>query len=301
MKKIILFILAILWNFHLVWAANLEVRSNLESWEYNFPIEINLITNDKNAKIFYYTDGEGRMDNIKEFKSPLLLKEDTTIDFYATNKNYEDTLIHTSKYTFSYSEKIILDEKNGKLLIKNTSWDIQNIWYWTMKSSNFYYEIPANTYIENKETYQIDYTLTDNEKIQLFSPDNKVIKTFTYKKTLEKKETPVQSEIIIPTQTEIKVPQIQTGKTLTSATIPIPQEQEITNTEVVNIEEVDLNSALKTSVIDTKNESKESKSNNLFIILAVLFLFILYNIGLFLKKSDTFQEFKTKINKIWKK
>lgn len=301
MKKIFIFILAILLNLNLVWAANLEVRSNLESGEYNFPIEINLITNDKNAKIFYYTDGEGRMDNIKEFKSPLLLKEDTTIDFYATNKNYEDTLIQTSKYTFSYSEKIILEEKNGKLIIKNNSWDIQNIGYWKVQANNFNYEIPANSYIENNERYQIDYSLTDKEKIQLFSPDNKVIKNFVYKKPQEKKETPIQSEVVIPPQTKIEEAPIQSGKTLTSETTPVSKDQEITNTGVENSEKISFNNSLKTSIIETKTWEKESKSNNLFIILGILFLFILYNIWLFLKKSDTFQEFKTKINKIWKK
>jgi len=46
------------------------------------------------------------MDNIKEFKKPILIKEDTQLDYYATNANYEDTLIKTSNYTFNYSKQI---------------------------------------------------------------------------------------------------------------------------------------------------------------------------------------------------
>jgi hypothetical protein len=46
------------------------------------------------------------MDNIHEFIQPLFIKENTTLDFYATNKNHEDTLIQTSTYIFEYSTKI---------------------------------------------------------------------------------------------------------------------------------------------------------------------------------------------------
>jgi hypothetical protein len=46
------------------------------------------------------------MDNIKEFKKSFLIKENTQIDYYATNKSYEDTLIKTSIYTFNYSKNI---------------------------------------------------------------------------------------------------------------------------------------------------------------------------------------------------
>ncbi len=106
MKKILLSIGIFFWYIPLLFALNLEVKSNIPSWTYQFPIDIYLISNDKDAKIFYYTDGEWRMDNIHEFIQPLFIKENTTLDFYATNKNHEDTLIQTSTYIFEYSTKI---------------------------------------------------------------------------------------------------------------------------------------------------------------------------------------------------
>lgn len=187
MKKLFLFILLILWiptSF-----ANLEVKSNLSPWNYNFPIEINLIVNDKNAKIFYYTDGIWRMDSIKEYTHPILLKENTTLDYYATNKNFEDTKIQTSNYTFTYSNKLSLIINAENIQIKNNSWDIQNIWYWTVQANTFSYTIPANTFLENKEIYTISYLATENEKIFLKSPDMIQKQTAIY--TPSKSETKI--------------------------------------------------------------------------------------------------------------
>lgn len=299
MKKIILFFLTILLNFDIVWASSLEVRSNLESWEYNFPIEINLIATDKNAKIFYYTDGEWRMDHIKEFQNPILLKEDTVIDFYATNKNFEDTLIHTSTYTLNYSRDINIWEKNGKIIIKNNSGDIQNIGYWKVEANNINYEITPNTYIENKENYVIDYEVSEWEKIQLISPDNKITQTFIYKKPLLKEEQKIS------TKTEVSI--IENEISLSSSSWTKIENNNMYTWVIDTIEktsqepEISLNNSLKSSVIDSKAQEKNTKSNNLFIILGILCIFTLYNIWLFFKKSDTFKEIKTKINKIWKK
>lgn len=195
MKKIILFLA---FFFLPIWQvlAGLEVKTNLAPGNYNFPIEVYLMANDKDAKIFYYTDGIGRMDTILEYKHPLILKEDTTLDFFATTKDYEDTPIESAKYTFTYSEKIILILEEKKIILKNTDSDVQNIWYWKIESDTLNYEITPNTFLEKNEFFSLDYELKENEKIRLYSPDKKEKKSQVYKKPKkeESKNEPEKEE-----------------------------------------------------------------------------------------------------------
>lgn len=197
MKKIYIFLTLFLLQIWQIFA-NLEVKTNLESGKYNFPIEINLISNDKNAKIFYYTDGVGRMDNIFEFTKPILLKSDTTIDFFATTKDFEDTPIQTVNYSFEYSDKIILILEKDKIILKNTDNEIQNIGYWKIESNNLNYEITPNTFLEKNKTFSINYTLGNNEKISLYSPDKK-------KKSEKIYQIPQIEEIITPSKNNQKI------------------------------------------------------------------------------------------------
>lgn len=196
MKKTILFLA---FFFLQVWQvmAELEVKTNLTPGNYNFPIEVYLMTNDKDAKIFYYTDGIGRMDTILEYKKPLILKEDTTLDFFATTKDYEDTPIQSAKYTFTYWEKIMLIIEEHKIILKNTDADVQNIWYWKIESNTLNYEITPNTFLEKNQTFILNYTPKELEKIILYSPDKKEKKSHIYKKIPKKEiqnQTPQQEE-----------------------------------------------------------------------------------------------------------
>lgn len=300
MKKI-LFLLLIFFNFWIVFASQLSVKPNIIPWEYNFPIEINLISNDKEAKIFYYTDWEWRLDNIKEFKKPILLKEDTTIDFYATSKNFEDTLIQTAKYTFKYSQKIDIEEKNWKIVIKNNSDEIQNIWYWIIKSNNLNYEISPNTFIDIHQTYEIDYNLEDNEKVILYSPDKKVVKEFIFKKIkklpqIEEKKETIDTFLWDENNDNVdKILNSQTNSWFTKTWEVLKNEE---------LKGFSLNKSLKTSVIDNniKNSKKENSKDNIYIMLWILILITLYNIWLFLRKSEKFlKKVQTKSNEIWKK
>lgn len=180
MKKFLLFLSVFLFS---VWQifATLEVKTNLASWEYTFPIEIHLITNEKNAKIFYYTDGIGRMDSILEYQKPILLKTNTTLDFFATTKDFQDTPIQTANYSFIYTDKIQLILKNDTIILKNTDSDIQNIWYWKIESDTLNYELPPNTFLEANQSFSLDYSLKNNQKVFLFSPDKKEKKQEIYK------------------------------------------------------------------------------------------------------------------------
>lgn len=279
MKKFIIFIVLFIIKINLSIASNLEVKTNIPSWEFDSPIEINLIANEKNAKIFYYTDWEWRMDNIKEYKTPILIKEDTNIDFYASNKNFEDTLIQSASYTFKYSNNIEIKEKNAKIIIENNSWDVQNIWYWIIKADNLDYEILPNTYIENKKYYEIDYKLTKNENIAFISPDWKIKKKFTFKNVIinninnklqEKNIWNNSWSIIINSWTEI------TGIKSNTWNLEVNKTNQIENNNL------DLNSQLKTSVIESNNNN-EKKQNNLYYIFWILAIVIMYNIWLFLK------------------
>jgi hypothetical protein len=77
--------------------------------------------------------------------------------------------------------------------------------------------------------------------------------------------------------------------------------------EVLKNEELksfSLNKSLKTSVIDNniKNSKKENSKDNIYIMLWILILITLYNIWLFLRKSEKFlKKVQTKSNEIWKK
>lgn len=302
MKKIILFLL-LLWNiFWVTYAQKLEVKANIPSGTYNFPIEINLLVNDKDAKIFYYTDWEGRMDHIKEFTKPILLKENIQLDFYGTTKNYEDTLIQTNYYTFKYSDQIILTEKNGKLVVKNNSWDIQNIWYWTIEADNFSYEITPNTFLDAWDEYETQYTIKNKETGHFYSPDKQLKQSFMYKKEIPeaKKEIPDTSVLSLPKNTEVTwVSDIKTTEEI--KTLP-PIHDEIKTSEKKDITLTSsLLSQTKSSLLESESKDQKNKSNNLVYILGFLIIFTLYNIWLFLKKNGTFEQMKTKINKIWKK
>lgn len=288
MKKILIFITFAFLQINLV-LANLEVKTNLESWIYDFPIEINIIVNQKDAKIFYYTDWEWRMDNIKEFKKPFLIKENTQIDYYATNKSYEDTLIKTSIYTFNYSKNIDINWEKNNIIIKNNSWDIKNIWYWRVEANNLNYEINPNTFLENNKTFKISYSLEDNEEIKLISPDKKVIKNFVYK-------TPKE----VPENLEEKIEEILNSTWVENP--PIINENQIENKELIKnedekiIENIEnswfsLNENLKSSTLDTK---KTWNKNNIYIIILIFWSLILYNVWLLLTKTETYKKIKNK-------
>lgn len=294
MKKILIFITFVFLQINLV-LANLEVKTNLESWIYDFPIEINIIVNQKDAKIFYYTDWEWRMDNIKEFKKPFLIKENTQIDYYATNKSYEDTLIKTSIYTFNYSKNIDINWEKNNIIIKNNSWDIKNIWYWRVEANNLNYEINPNTFLEKNKTFNINYNLSDNEEIKLISPDKKVIKTFVYKIPKEVSEN-----------LEEKIEENQKVEEILNSTwvenLPIINEIQIENKELIKnegekiIENIEnswfsLNENLKSSTLDTK---KTWNKNNIYIIILIFWSLILYNVWLLLTKTETYKKIKNK-------
>jgi hypothetical protein len=110
-------------------ANDLSVRSNIESGNYDFALEVYLVSNDKNAKIFYYTDGIGRFDTLKEFhkNNPILIKKDTTLNYYAMNEINNSTKIAESQYSFSYPKNIEISHKENTIFLTNNSQKTLNI------------------------------------------------------------------------------------------------------------------------------------------------------------------------------
>ncbi len=297
MYKILFFLINILFWLNFVFA-DLNIKTNIESWEYNFPIEINLISNQKDAKIFYYTDWEWRIDNIKQYLKPILLRENTTLDYYATNKDHQDTLIKTSIYTFKYSNKIDIIWKNNKIIIKNNSWKIQNIWYWKIECNNLGYEINPNIFLENKEIFEIDYIPEENEKLLLFSPDKKIIKTNIYKRKIDTKkeiiienwktETSSWETLSSETWSELETSSWEILKSVTWSKLETPSWEILFswswNLEIENLKNVDtwtssinkdfkITENLQSSIVNSNNQ----KNNNSFYIILYLFAFIIFS------------------------
>lgn len=187
--KILFLITAFFYNFYYTKAENLDVKANIDSWKYNFAIEVNLIATEKNSKIFYYTDWEWRMDKIIEFKSPILIKENTTLNFYAIWENFSETKIKENTYTFDYPKDIELSYKNKEIFIKNTSNEVLNLWYFKVEWDNLQYEIYKDTFVEKWESFKLNYEWKDLEVLKLISPDNKIINSFTIKNEIELKQT----------------------------------------------------------------------------------------------------------------
>jgi hypothetical protein len=305
MKKILIWLLIFTLSFWITKANDLDINANLESWEYEFVIEVNLNANDKNAKIFYYTDGEWRMDHIYEYKKwkPLILKNYTTLNYYAIWENYTETQIKENIYEFNYPKKFKISFKNNKIIIKNENSDIVNFWYFRVNWDNLDYEVDKNTFIEKWESFEVNYNWKIWEELKLFSPDNKEIISYKIQAEVKKEEIKVEDtkkEIVeINKDESIKTEENSqswsvseteswettkddNGETNNEVTqdIAIPtQESKIEENKEENI---DLNEELKSSVTDKKNNSL---TFIIYIFLFLVFWITAYNIVFVIRKK----------------
>lgn len=274
MKKI-LYIIYFLFLIIQTTFASLEVKTNINSWNYNFPIEIFLIANEKDAKIFYYTDNIWNIDSILEYKKPILIKKDTIINFFATNKDFEDTLIKSSNYTFSYSDKIYIILNDNEIIIKNNSNELQNIWYWLIETDKLHYEITPNTFLDIWKSYKINYKLKNLEKVFLYTPDNKLKKEVVFK-DIEKKETQEKKVIVEEINENLEN---NSGEIIQTWSENKLIEKEI-NTQILNNNEDNLEKKddfnvfqnIKTNLNEPKQKSNATKK--LFDIYLVLYIFV---------------------------
>lgn len=262
MKKIIIFIVFLLiWNN--VFADDLKVSSNLESWEYNWVIEIYLNSNSKDAKIFYYTDWEWRFDQIKEYNnSPIILKKDTQLNYFANIDEFDSTKIKENYFYIKYPNEISLNYKDEKIFIKNTWSETINIGYWNLKWDNLNTSIQKNTFINPNQNFEFSYIAKDNEKIQLISPDFSVIKDYIYKKSL-----PIKKQ-----ETEIKTQ--NTNNNDNKENVEVKTEVDTNNS---TFENALINS--KSSIIENKNITTQIIYPDNFYQTIILFIILIIFVG----------------------
>lgn len=257
-------------------ANDLSVRSNIESGSYDFALEVYLVSNDKNAKIFYYTDGIGRFDTLKEFNknNPILIKKDTTLNYYAINEINNSTKIAESKYSFSYPKNIEISHKENTIFITNNSQKTLNIWYFKIESNLLNYEISKNTFLESWENFTLKYSPKKDDILTLFAPNGEKISSFEI--SLPSPPERRAGDEGINTQSGITtISETQTGNT---QSLPLETQAEIITSPIIATQD------LKASVWETKNSS-----TNIYVLLywfvAFLFAMTLFNIYTLVKAN----------------
>jgi hypothetical protein len=58
-----------------------------------------------------------------------------------------------------------------------------------------HHEISKNTFLENGETYKLEYKADENETLKLISPDDKIITSFKMEKEVVKNEVKEEKNI----------------------------------------------------------------------------------------------------------
>lgn len=290
-QKILLFALLawIAW-YAVIFANDLQVRSNIDSGNYDFALEVYLLSNDKNAKIFYYTDGIGRFDTLKEFipNEPLIIKKDTTLNFYAINDMNNSTKIAEAQYSFSYPENIKLSYEDEKIIIKNISGKTINIGYFQIESELLKYEIYKNTFLWPQETYTLKYIAKPSDAIKLITPDGKQITRFEVQppKPEEPKTTPPENILIENVQEIAPVENTQNSQETREE-----QAQILEQNEIISLENI------KASASETKTASKDIYFL-LYGFVAFIFFMTCYNIFTLIQ---THKKSKNKNKKLSKK
>lgn len=311
MKKIIsLILLAFIPSLVFAWAPLMEnmsteasdVIATIDSWKYDSVIKVKLIPNDDWAKIFYYTDQVWRFDQQIEYKqwSEIIIKKDTILNYHSSSANYTASLIKENKYIFNYPQSLEIFYENNKISIKNNENKEVNLWYWTIWN----FEIPENTIISPSDTYIYNYTLKNNEKINLVSPDEKVKKEFINvvkeekviskntirkdtinrvsteqdKNEINQNETNVETEFILSNENSQNTNTAKTEESTNNTELNSAKQENIQVQETP--ENTNLANNLKSSVIDNK-----SSKNNIFIVLVILFFIIWMIAWIFYKKE----------------
>ncbi len=266
-----------------------DVNSNIESWEYNYPIEIYLNPTDKESKIFYYTDWEWRFDNIKEFSKPIIIYEDTKLNYFATLW-YESTKIKENNYIFKYNSNLELINIDDYLYLKNNNNDIVNIYYRNIFSDDFNLKIEKNIFLNPWEKYKINYKIKEKKDFYIKSPDWEINKIFNI--NIIKKENPIKNETLENEDISITSNEYQKENLST-----IEKQEEIKKEDFIiekesNIKDENYLKNIKSNIqeIEKQNIIIEKQNNNNFYIFIILFVIItliitVYNIYVVVKNA----------------
>lgn len=278
--KIITFILLFFTIQKAIWA-DFEIKTNIPWWEYKNVLEIYLVSNKKDTKIFYYLDNEWRFDNIKEFSwNPIIVKKDSTINFFSAIDEIKSTPIKQENFIFNYPKQIELWYKDWKIFLKNKTNEIINIWYWKIYWDNLNLIIPKNYYLNPDENFEIYYQIKENENISIFSPDDKVSKKYIH----NLKATTIQKK----PNTNLDKPQIIEKEIEENKNI---NSDLVINKEVKLLSFDDILWTSKWSALEYKNlaNTPENKKNNqnvlIFWFIISLAIIILHNLFLNIRQK----------------
>lgn len=317
LKKIHLILLTLLPINLFAW--EIDIKANIPSWDYSFAIEVNLIPS-KEGKIFYYTDWVWMINNQKEFKNPIIIKNDTSLNYWVMSDNFESSIIKENIYTFSYPTNIEIKYEDKKIKIKNNEPETINIWFWIIETNNLNYKVNKNTFINPWEYFTLKYQEENDFNITLLSPDKKV--SLSKDVTFENKKEPPQKQIETNINDIIKVDdtkkEVYTEKendTPKQTQIEIKEEnndnkitQDINIDENENIKEdtkkddiFSFTNHLQTSIIDSNNQNDTSEKSNQKSIDArvIIILFILFTIWITaLNIINVIKHYKKQKNKL---
>ena len=293
--------------FLLSWSAQssaneLIVQANIDSGNYDFALEVYLNSNDKNAKIFYYTDGIGRFDTLKEFKynNPIIIKKDTILNYYAINDLNNSTKIKESQYSFSYPKNIEISYKNDTIFLTNISEKTINIGFFKIESNVLNYEVSKNTFLKSWEFFSLKYIPKTEDVLEFFIPNGEKISRFEIKNTSEFFPSPDARNSEDNILTELQEQPLETSQSwsilnnqnLSSSTAitPLETQTEIIPTPIFSPEN------LKASAWETKNSP-----TNIYVLLygfvAFLFAMTCYNIFTLIKTNRNIKNKNKKISK----
>lgn len=275
--------------------ADLNIKPNIGWWTYNNSIEINLLSNSENTKIYYYTDWEWRLDNQKEYNwTPIIIKESTTLNYHGFIDMKNSTLINETKYIINYPQNFIINYNNWKIGIKNNSKETINISYWKIEADNISYEIYKNTFLDKWKLYKLDYNGKGLEYIYFISPDNKVKITYQIPiKIVQKNNDLINQE---NKADDVALINIKDSEIL-------PENNILNNNQIQSFDSknekvewwFDINKHLKTSISDTDTNNK----NIIYILIVIFSIWIISKIILYMNKIWIINiKFINKIKKI---
>ncbi len=79
-------------------------KASVSNGEYSAPFRVTLSCTDKDASIYYTTDGTSPTKESQLYTQPIIVSEDTTIKFAAFSSNHSRSLICVRKYTIRKNE-----------------------------------------------------------------------------------------------------------------------------------------------------------------------------------------------------
>ncbi len=302
LKYILWFLLVFISFIKVNWDYEIDVKPSILPGNYDSVLELYLQTNA--YKVFYYTNRIWNIYDLIEYTKPILIKEDTYINFFSLKKDsYDTSFIKEVFYKIDYSHQIDITYKYWVVYIKNNSSKTQNIWYWKIYWEFLNLELFKNTILEPGQTYEIFHEMQVWEEIFLYSPDNKIIKNYKYSpliisnninSEIKIEEKNIQKQIenntwITDIQTwEINLENTQTWENNSNV---ILENTWVVNNYLKSKNIVNITKNTKSSIIETKNNSNLPL---IFIFSTIILWLLVYNMIIIFQDNNWYKYFKKK-------